>query len=165
MNIGKSRKTSDLAALDGATFGLDKAMTLVSFVLLFVIVFIPIFMIVYNAFFFEGRFDIEMFQNVVFSKDNVDAMTNTVIIGVAVTFFGTVVGLFYAWLLGRSDIPCKGLMRALIMIPYMFPPFFGAKAWDMGKTVADNMSKEARGSSYVQDDFFGGFSAAEPTEE
>ena len=51
MNIGKSRKTSDLAALDGATFGLDKAMTLVSFVLLFVIVFIPIFMIVYNAFF------------------------------------------------------------------------------------------------------------------
>ena len=43
MNIGKSRKTSDLAALDGATFGLDKAMTLVSFVLLFVIVFIPIF--------------------------------------------------------------------------------------------------------------------------
>ena len=45
MNIGKSRKTSDLAALDGATFGLDKAMTLVSFVLLFVIVFIPIFMI------------------------------------------------------------------------------------------------------------------------
>ena len=62
MNIGKSRKTSDLAALDGATFGLDKAMTLVSFVLLFVIVFIPIFMIVYNAFFFEGKFDIEMFQ-------------------------------------------------------------------------------------------------------
>ena len=131
MNIGKSRKTSDLAALDGATFGLDKAMTLVSFVLLFVIVFIPIFMIVYNAFFFEGRFDIEMFQTVVFSKDNVDAMTNTVIIGVAVTFFGTVVGLFYAWLLGRSDIPCKGLMRALFMIPYMFPPFFGAMAWDM----------------------------------
>ena len=131
MNIGKSRKTSDLAALDGATFGLDKAMTLVSFVLLFVIVFIPIFMIVYNAFFFEGKFDIEMFQTVVFSKDNIDAMTNTVIIGFAVTVFGTIVGLFYAWLLGRSDIPCKGLMRALFMIPYMFPPFFGAMAWDM----------------------------------
>ena len=131
MNIGKSRKTSDLAALDGATFGLDKAMTMVSFVLLFVIVFIPIFMIVYNAFFFEGKFDIEMFQTVVFSKDNVDAMTNTVIIGFAVTIFGTIVGLFYAWLLGRSDIPCKGLMRALFMIPYMFPPFFGAMAWDM----------------------------------
>lgn len=131
MNVGKVRKTSDLARLDGDTFGLDKAMTLVSFVLLFVIVFIPIFMIVYNAFFFDGRFDTEMFRTVVFSKDNIDAMTNTVVIGVAVTLFGTIVGLFYAWLLGRSDIPCKGLMRALFMIPYMFPPFFGAMAWDM----------------------------------
>ena len=131
MNIGKSRRTSDLAQLDGATFGLDKAMTAVSFVLLFVIVFIPIFMIVYNAFFYEGKFDLEMFQTVVFSTDNVDAMMNTVIIGFAVTIFGTIVGLFYAWLLGRSDIPCKGLMRALFMIPYMFPPFFGAMAWDM----------------------------------
>ena len=123
MNIGKSRKTSDLAALDGATFGLDKAMTLVSFVLLFVIVFIPIFMIVYNAFFFEGKFDIEMFQTVVFSKDNVEAMTNTVIIGVAVTVFGTIVGLFYAWLLGRSDIPCKGLMRALYVNTWLMNTF------------------------------------------
>ena len=40
-------------------------------------------------------------------------------------------GLFYAWLLGRSDIPAKGFMRALFTIPYMFPPFFGAMAWDL----------------------------------
>ena len=84
-----------------------------------------------NAFFFNGQFDIAMFKEVVFSADNISAMTNTVIIGLAVTVFGTIVGLFYAWLLGRSDIPCKGLMRALFMIPYMFPPFFGAMAWDM----------------------------------
>ncbi len=131
MKLRKTSPTSDLARLDGDTFGLDKAMTLISFVLLFVIVFIPIFMIVYNAFFFNGQFDIAMFKEVVFSADNISAMTNTVIIGLAVTVFGTIVGLFYAWLLGRSDIPCKGLMRALFMIPYMFPPFFGAMAWDM----------------------------------
>ena len=131
MKLRKTSPTSDLARLDGDTFGLDKAMTLISFVLLFVIVFIPIFMIVYNAFFFNVQFDIAMFKEVVFSADNISAMTNTVIIGLAVTVFGTIVGLFYAWLLGRSDIPCKGLMRALFMIPYMFPPFFGAMAWDM----------------------------------
>lgn len=132
MKFGKSSGVpSDLAALDGKTLSLDKAMTMVSFVLLFFIVFIPIFMIVYNAFFYEGQFDTEMFKTVVFSADNIAAMTNTIIIGFAVTIFGTIVGLFYAWLLGRSDIPCKNLMRALFMIPYMFPPFFGAMAWDM----------------------------------
>lgn len=106
MKFGKSSGVpSDLAALDGKTLSLDKAMTMVSFVLLFFIVFIPIFMIVYNAFFYEGQFDTEMFKTVVFSADNIAAMTNTIIIGFAVTIFGTIVGLFYAWLLGRSDIP------------------------------------------------------------
>ena len=49
MKLRKTSPTSDLARLDGDTFGLDKAMTLISFVLLFVIVFIPIFMIVYKG--------------------------------------------------------------------------------------------------------------------
>ena len=120
MNIGKSRKTSDLAALDGATFGLDKAMTMVSFVLLFVIVFIPIFMIVYNAFFFEGKFDIEMFQTVVFSKDNVDAMTNTVIIGFAVTIFGTIVGRHHRRLVLRL---AAGPQRHSLQRPHAGPVY------------------------------------------
>lgn len=89
--------------------------------------------------FYEGQFDTEMFKTVVFSADNIAAMTNTIIIGFAVTIFGTIVGLFYAWLLGRSDIPCKNLMRALFMIPYMFPPFFGAMAWDMLLSAAAAM--------------------------
>lgn len=132
MKLGApSSASSDLAKLDGKTFSLDKAMTLVSFILLCVIVVIPIFMIVYNAFFYEGKLDLDMFRTVVFSADNISAMTNTVIIGLSVTVVGTIIGLFYAWLLGRSDIPCKNLMRALFMIPYMFPPFFGAMAWDM----------------------------------
>lgn len=42
-------------------------------------------MIVYNAFFYEGQFDTEMFKTVVFSADNIAAMTNTIIIGFAVT--------------------------------------------------------------------------------
>lgn len=124
MKLGApSSASSDLAKLDGKTFSLDKAMTLVSFILLCVIVVIPIFMIVYNAFFYEGKLDLDMFRTVVFSADNISAMTNTVIIGLSVTVVGTIIGLFYAWLLGRSDIPCKNLMRALFMIPYMFPPF------------------------------------------
>lgn len=121
----------DLAALEGRTLDLDKAMTIISFLLLFVIVVIPVFMIIYNAFFFDGNFDLALFKSVLIDKENISAMTNTVIIAFAVTIFGTIVGLFYAWLLGRSDIPCKGLMRALFVIPYMFPPFFGAMAWDM----------------------------------
>ena len=122
---------SELAAMEGRKFGLDQAMTGLSFVLLLVIVAIPIFMIVYNAFFYEGKFDISLFVSVIGNMDNLKAMWNTIVIALAVTLFGTIMGLFYAWLLGRSDIPAKGFMRAMFTIPYMFPPFFGAMAWDL----------------------------------
>ena len=46
------RKTnSDLAMMEGKRLGVDGIMTVLSFILLFIIVVIPIFMIVYNAFF------------------------------------------------------------------------------------------------------------------
>lgn len=127
----KKQRSSELAAMEGRKMGLDQFMTGFSFILLFIIVVIPIFMIVYNAFFYKGNFDLSLFVSVIGNKDNLLAMKNTVIIAGFVTLFGTIVGLFYAWLLGRSDIPAKGFMRAMFTIPYMFPPFFGALAWDL----------------------------------
>ena len=122
----------DLAAVDGRKrFNMDKVMTAVCFVLLLIIVVIPIFMIIYNAFFYEGKLEVSMFVEQLTEPNNLGAMWNTLKIAVFTTILGTVMGVFYAWLLGRSDIPAKGLMRALFNIPYMFPPFLGAMAWDM----------------------------------
>ena len=124
--------SAELAAVDGRKrLNMDKVMTAVCFVLLLIIVVIPIVMIIYNAFFNEGKLEFEMFAEQVTDSKNLDAMWNTLIIAVFATIFGTIMGVFYAWLLGRSDIPAKGLMRALFNIPYMFPPFLGAMAWDM----------------------------------
>ncbi|MDD3428459.1 MAG: iron ABC transporter permease [Oscillospiraceae bacterium] len=125
------RKKRDLAAIDGRHFSLDGAMTVLSFILLLVIVVVPIFMIVYNAFFDQGKFSLDLICEQLSKKDNLISMWNTIKIAVLVTILGTIMGVFYAWLLGRSDIPCKGLMRALFNIPYMFPPFLGAMAWDL----------------------------------
>jgi len=123
---------AEMAAVDGRRrINMDKLMTVICFILLFVIVIIPIFMIIYNAFFFEGKFELNMFVTQLTDSKNLAAMWNTLKIALFATVFGTIMGVFYAWLLGRSDIPCKGLMRALFSIPYMFPPFLGAMAWDL----------------------------------
>lgn len=125
-------RNADLAAVDGRRrINMDKVLTIVCFILLFIIVVIPIFMIIYNAFFFEGKFSLELFTTQLTDSKNLAAMWNTLKIAVFATILGTIMGVFYAWLLGRSDIPCKGLMRALFNIPYMFPPFLGAMAWDL----------------------------------
>ncbi|MBQ6343922.1 MAG: iron ABC transporter permease [Anaerolineaceae bacterium] len=110
---------------------MDAILTVVCFILLLIIVVIPIFMIIYNAFFDQGRFSLELFTSQMTDSKNLSAMWNTVQIAILTTIIGTIMGVFYAWLLGRSDIPAKGLMRALFNIPYMFPPFLGAMAWDL----------------------------------
>ena len=112
-------------------FNMDKILTVVCFILLLIIVVIPIFMIIYNAFFENGRFSLTLFTSQMSDPKNLSAMWNTVQIAIFTTIIGTIMGVFYAWLLGRSDIPAKGLMRALFNIPYMFPPFLGAMAWDL----------------------------------
>jgi iron(III) transport system permease protein len=127
----KVGRNKDLAAIDGKRFSMDGVMTALTVVLLLVVVVIPVVSIIYNAFFFQGHFDPKLFSSQLTDKGNLAAMWNTIKIAFWVTVLGTIVGTFYAWLLGRSDIPAKGLMRALFNIPYMFPPFLGAMAWDL----------------------------------
>ncbi len=130
-------KTDQLAALDGKKkVSMDKALTITSFILLLIIVVIPVFMIIFNTFFSKvaggsWKLDFSMFKEQLTEPKNLAAMWNTVKIAFLATLIGTIAGVFYAWLLGRSDIPAKGLMKALFNIPYMFPPFLGAMAWDM----------------------------------
>ena len=127
----KRRASRDMARMDGNHFSLDTVLTVLSFLILVVVVVIPMVMIVYNTFFYEGKFDTSLFTQIILDPGNVAAMWNTIKIALLVTLFGTIVGLFFAWLLGRSDIPFKGLMRSMFTIPYMFPPFFGAMAWEL----------------------------------
>ncbi|MDE6107637.1 MAG: ABC transporter permease subunit, partial [Oscillospiraceae bacterium] len=120
-----------MAAVDGRRINVDGMLTAISVILLLIVVVIPVFSIIYNSFFFQGRFDPQLFIGQLTDKSNLAAMWNTIKIAFWVTLLGTILGTFYAWLLGRSDIPAKGFMRALFNIPYMFPPFLGAMAWDL----------------------------------
>lgn len=131
MIMSKRKVGSDLARIDGKRFSLDRVLTIVSALLLVIIVVIPVSMIFANALFLDGKLDLAMFVRVIGREENIGAMWNTIQIGFWVTLLGTIMGIFYAWLLGRSDVPLKGLMRGLFTIPYMFPPFFGAMAWDL----------------------------------
>ena len=101
----------------------------VCFAVLAITVVAPMLLVVYYTFFHGLAFDWKLFMRVVLDPPNLKATGNTVLISFFVTLFGTLVGLFFAWLLGRSDIPLKKLMRTLFAIPYMFPPFIGAIAW------------------------------------
>ncbi len=102
-----------------------------SLLILLITVAMPLLMIVYNTFFYKFSFDWSLFIKMVFNPDNLKAILNTIKIAGIVTVIGTIIGIFFSWLIGRSDIPFKESMKSLFVIPYMFPPFIGAMAWEL----------------------------------
>jgi len=129
LGIGAKRMNSGF--LKTHHIGLDQGLYLLSLLILVITVLMPVVMIAYSTFYDGTRVDFGLFAKVVFQPENQRAIKNTVVIAFFVTVLGTVLGLFYAWLIGRSDIPLKGVMKSLFTIPYMFPPFFGAMAWSL----------------------------------
>jgi len=123
----------DFMKLEGKkqVLSMDRFMTVFCYVALIAVVILPVFMIIYYTFWDGSKIDFEMFKDVLMQKENLTAMKNTLIIGLFATLFATLVGVFFAWLLGRSDIPMKGFMKFLFSIPFMIPPFLAAMSWDM----------------------------------
>ena len=126
------KRNRDLERLEKPRlFTLDRVMTLLCYLILITVVILPVFMIIYYAFWDGNKIDFQMFFNVLMQKENISAMLNSLAIALFSAVLATIVGVFFAWLLGRSDIPLKGLMKFLFSIPFMIPPFLAAMAWDM----------------------------------
>jgi iron(III) transport system permease protein len=59
------------------------------------------------------------------------ALWNTVVLAFWVGLASIAVGAPLAWLTARTDLPGKGLIRALVLASFVTPPFLGAFAWVM----------------------------------
>ena len=64
-------------------------------------------------------------------QDTYQALLNSLFLASGVTVTGTIVGTFFAWLVTRTDLPFKGAMKVLFLVPFMLPSFIGALAWKM----------------------------------
>jgi len=57
------------------------------------------------------------------------ALLNTLYVGGAVTLLATLLGVVTAFLLTRTDLPLKRVLRALILLTFITPAYIGAVAW------------------------------------
>src|SRR6266478_81186 len=59
----------------------------------------------------------------------IEALINSVVIGLAVAALCTVFGVPMAWAVSRTDMPGKGLVWAAILGTFIMPNYLGAVAW------------------------------------
>ncbi|MBI4806248.1 MAG: iron ABC transporter permease [Desulfovibrio sp.] len=102
-----------------------------SVAILVVVVAVPVLLIFFNALWVNGSFNLADVVKTLGEPDTYKALLNSVYIASGVTVMSTIIGTFFAWLVTRTDLPFKGTMRVLFLVPFMLPSFIGALAWKM----------------------------------
>ena len=68
----------------------------------------------------------------VLANENVQiALLNSLIACGGGTFLAVVIGLFFAWIVVRTNTPCKALIAAAGMLPLFIPPLVAGVAWSI----------------------------------
>jgi iron(III) transport system permease protein len=112
-------------------FGVPELLVSLSIAILVVVVAVPVLLIFINAFWVNGHFNVADVGKVLRQQETYRALLNSLFLASGVTITGTVVGTFFAWLVTRTDLPFKGTMKLLFLVPFMLPAFIGALAWKM----------------------------------
>ena len=112
-------------------FGTPQILFGLAVAILVIFVAVPVLLIFFNALWVNGSLNIADMVKVLSERETYKALINSLILASGVTVTGTIVGTFFAWLVTRTDLPYKGAMKVLFLVPFMLPSFIGALAWKM----------------------------------
>lgn len=112
-------------------FGVAQVILFLSIAILVIVVAVPVLLILFNAFWVDGQFNLKDVYRTISEPQTYQALKNSLIIAAMTTVGSTIVGTFFAWLVTRTDLPYKGFMKAMFLVPFMLPSFIGALAWKM----------------------------------
>ncbi len=93
----------------------------------------PVVMLVYGAFrtappTAEGTYTLENFGEIL-SGNYLDALWNTMVVGVGTAVACAALGTLLAWLVFRTDMPGRSVLAVLLTSSFYFPSFLTAEAW------------------------------------
>ena len=96
--------------------------------LLFTVVY-PLLVLIGNSFRSGGVVSIANYTRVFHDPSIRSSMVNSLKVVIPSTVLSTVLGVFSAWAVVRTNVPGRRLLKKLLSIPYFIPPFIGAIAW------------------------------------
>ncbi len=111
--------------------GIAEILLFISVLILIIVVAIPVLLILWTALFVDGALNTKDILQILKEPGTYDALKNSLVIAGGVTVLSTIIGVFFAWLVSRTDLPFKETMKVLFLVPFMLPSFIGALAWKM----------------------------------
>jgi iron(III) transport system permease protein len=96
--------------------------------LMALIVVYPLVQVVIRSLRVEDQWTLAIYARAL-TAANLRPLWNTVWVSAASSVIAMTFGTLLAFLLVRTDLPARQLMRTFVVMPYAIPPFFGAIAW------------------------------------
>lgn len=97
-------------------------------IILFFAIFLiyPLLYVFKEAFWIENKFNLTFFKLMVTDPNKRELVVNSFKIGVMVTLMTSIISLPLAFFLTRYRYPGRNILRSVILIPMIMPPFVGA---------------------------------------
>ena len=76
-----------------------------------------------------GAFTLQNYVTAYGRSRDLVALVNSLLYAAEVTVLAGLFAVPLAWSVSRTDIPCKGLIRVLVLGAFITPPYLGAIAW------------------------------------
>src|SRR3954453_3479823 len=100
--------------------------------LLIVLIVMPLsWLLIYSVSGKDGRLTLQNFVTLFTDPDFLDPLLTTAIIATTSAVICCGVAAPIGWLVSRTDMPGRQLIRALVTASFVTPPFLGAVAWEL----------------------------------
>lgn len=122
------------APLFGGMFNAENVTKVASLILLTVLAIVPIAVYLQSSFrvHSEGSqlgFTLANYVQTFTEPKILWSIWNTLILAVGTAFFSSIIGVALAWFHARTDMPLRGILEPLTLIPFFLSSFLGAIAW------------------------------------
>lgn len=78
----------------------------------------------------QGEFNLDGYR-ALFTWANARILWDTLMIALVKTVLSLLLAVYFAWVVARTDTPCRGALEILITLPFFIPPILTATAWGM----------------------------------
>jgi iron(III) transport system permease protein len=109
--------------------GVDGLVMLLGVATLLVLVVAPLVLLLLGSVTHEGAFTAEHFAAAFSRPAYYNALLNSLILGVGTAVLSVLIGAPMAWAVSRTTMPAKNLVRVLVGVSYITPPFLSAIAY------------------------------------
>src|SRR3954469_23847736 len=76
-----------------------------------------------------GRFTLANYAEAYGRARHIQALVNSLHLGIGVALLAGLFGVPIAWVISRTDMPLKGLVRLMVFGAFITPPYLGAVGW------------------------------------